>query len=175
MLFFHSMPKRELSRSLKSESGVDRNLLRTCIITIKLEQLDAPKPHKSLIKTEHLQRSVRQNASQLEVSWPDATERTSVLLHRLLSSSVAPAPLSLRLRRTDCRRCRRTPRKLRSAVNSNVNIGQIFSTATYHGLRNIYKSLGISRKTLQYLTILKSPNELNGITGNLFAYIIYIS
>ena len=85
MLFFHSMPKRELSRSLKSESGVDRNLLRTCIITIKLEQLDAPKPHKSLIKTEHLQRSVRQNASQLEVSWPDATERTSVLLHRLLS------------------------------------------------------------------------------------------
>ena len=172
------MPKRELSRSLKSESGVDRNLLRTCIITIKLEQLDAPKPHKSLSKTEHLQKSVGKLRvyHQLEVSWPaclaQMQPRGQVCCCTGSSlSSVAPAPLSLRLRRTDCRRCRRTPRKLRSAVNSNVNIGQIFSTATYHGLRNIYKSLGISRKTLQYLTILKSPNELNGITGNLFAYI----
>ena len=163
------MPKRELSRSLKSESGFDRNLLRTCIITIKLEQLDAPKPHKSLSKTEHLQKSVGKLRAyhQLEVSWPACLAQ----MQPEDKCAVAPAPLSLRLRRTDCRRCRRTPRKLRSAVNSNVNIGQIFSTATYHGLRNIYKSLGISRKTLQYLTILKSPNELNGITGNLCIYI----
>ena len=98
------MPKRELSRSLKSESGVDRNLLRTCIITIKLEQLDAPKPHKSLSKTEHLQKSVGKLRAyhQLEVSWPaclaQMQPRGQVCCCTGSSlSSVAPAPLSLRL------------------------------------------------------------------------------